>query len=55
LGFIYFWQNNIGIKAAHKMLVYLTMGRENYFFNLGSIFPTGNVKGKEVRSKRLPV
>jgi hypothetical protein len=25
-GFVTFWQNNIGVKAAHKMLVKLTKG-----------------------------
>ena len=29
-GFVFFWQNNIGAKAAHKMLVKLTPGRSNW-------------------------
>jgi hypothetical protein len=30
LGFVFFWQNDFGTKAAHKMLVKLTPGGRNW-------------------------
>jgi len=30
-GFVTFWQKDIGKKGAHKMLMKLTIGRNDYF------------------------
>ena len=41
-GFIIFWQKDFGAKAAHKMLVKLTLGSKNFFsqLNLSRCFRT---------------